>query len=85
MLKLSVSGNALEQSLLFILLDKVDHVWACLGMCIHVYIYSIYSYIYITLQRFRQILKEPIWNLHNTDEDLKSETIVYSYQVMEKK
>ena len=39
----------------------------------------------ITLQRFRQILKELIWNLHCTDEDQKSETIVYSYQVMEKK
>jgi len=35
------------------------------------------------LQRFRQILKELIWNLHYTNEDQKSETIVYSYQVME--
>ena len=38
----------------------------------------------ITLQRFRQNLKELIWNLHYTDEDQKSETVVYSYQVMEK-
>ena len=38
----------------------------------------------ITFQRFRQILKELIWNLHFTDEDQKSETIFYSYQVMEK-
>ena len=36
------------------------------------------------MQRFRQILKELIWNLHSTDEDQKSETIVYSYRVMEK-
>ena len=35
--------------------------------------------------QIRQILKELIWNLHYTDEDQKSETIVYSYQVMEKK
>ena len=40
--------------------------------------------VYLTLQRFRQISKELIWNLHYTDEDEKSETIVYSYQVMEK-
>ena len=39
----------------------------------------------ITLQRFRQILKELILNLHYNDEDQKSETIVYSYQAMEKK
>ena len=38
----------------------------------------------ITLQRFRQISKELICNLHYTDEDQKSETIVYSYQAMEK-
>ena len=37
------------------------------------------------MQRFRQILKELILNLHNTDEDQNSETIVYSYQVIEKK
>ena len=43
----------------------------------HIHIQSI-------LQRFRQILKELIWNLHYTDVDQKSETIVYSYQVMEK-
>ena len=36
------------------------------------------------LQRFCQILKELIWNLHCTDEDQKSEPIVYSYQAMEK-
>ena len=40
--------------------------------------------VYITLQRFPQILKELIWNLHYTDEDQKSKTIVYSYQVMKK-
>ena len=40
--------------------------------------------VFITLQRFRQILKEHICNLYYTDEDQKSETIVYSYEVMEK-
>ena len=29
-------------------------------------------------------MKELIWNLHYTDEDQKSETIVCSFQVMEK-
>ena len=38
----------------------------------------------ITLQRFRQFLKELIQNLNYTDEDQKSETIVYSYPIMEK-
>ena len=48
-------------------------------------VYNIYIYIpvCIWLQRFRQILKELIWNLRYTDEDQKSETVVYSYQVME--
>ena len=40
----------------------------------------------ITLQRFSQILKKKklIWNLHYTDEDQKSDTIIHSYQLMEK-
>ena len=41
-------------------------------------------YIYIHCNSFVKFLKELIWNLHYTD-DQKSETIVYSYQVMEKK
>ena len=41
-------------------------------------------YIYICIYNTGQILKELIWNLHYTDEDQKSKTIVYSYQVMEK-
>ena len=34
-------------------------------------------------KNIRHILKELIWNWHHTDEDQKSEMIVYSYQVME--
>ena len=34
----------------------------------------------ITLQWFNQNLKEFIFNLHHTDENQKSETVVYSYQ-----
>ena len=48
----------------------------------HIYIFR---QIFKELIMFRQSFKELIWNLHYTDEDQKSETIVYSYQVMEQK